>query len=167
MPDRTLPMAPPNNESKPMPKVAVMPASKLTTTGPAVSVPCIFSQQDSIAALLMGVPGNGTLTSFTDVFDPKTSDVPPEMVEQAAVNARQGAFLGSLCRWPPTARVVTRGEATGAEEVPERVPVQDVVEHGVGGAARGGRDLQMETLVVLLEVPELAGAGYVLVLPLA
>nr|CAB3492214.1 unnamed protein product [Digitaria exilis] len=144
-------MAPPN-ESKPTPT----PAPDLAAAAAADTTKCIFSLHDgelTIAAgdtsvtLLTGVPANVTLTPFADAFDhtKSSSSPPPELAEQAGRTLTAARFWASPRRRRPTGR---------------RAPT--------AWSGRRGRDLQMETQWVLLDVPELAGAGasYVLVLPL-
>jgi stachyose synthetase len=172
-------MAPPNNESKVAARAP--PASKLSTAGaeakpghaasPAAA-PCVFSLRDGeltvgeAAALLTGVPGNVTLTPFAEAFDPEASGAPRELVRQAAANARRGAFLGF------TAPAATDRAPCRVGRLPGPRRFLSVFRFktwwSTAWAGRRGRDLQMETQWVLLEVPELAGAGagYVLVLPL-
>ncbi|CAO2150089.1 unnamed protein product [Urochloa humidicola] len=178
-------MAPPNNE----PKVAATPTtSKLATTATAKSIPpaspstapCLFSLQDGkltvgsgnySTALLTDVPENVTLTPFAAAFDPNTAavqDAPRYFVEQAAANARRGAFLGF------TSPAATDRAPCRVGRLPGPRSFLSVFRFktwwSTAWAGRRGGDLQMETQWVLLEVPELAGAGagagYVLVLPL-
>ncbi|PAN43462.1 hypothetical protein PAHAL_8G237100 [Panicum hallii] len=171
-------MAPPN-ESKPTPKVAATPAPKLAANaakgGPASSsAPCLFSLQDgelsvgggNKAALLTGVPGNVTLTPFAEAFDPAASDAPRELAERAAANARRGAFLGFTLLAPASRAPYRVGRLAGPRRFLSVFRFKTW--WSTAWAGRRGRDLQMETQWVLLEVPELAGAGagYVLVLPL-
>ncbi|XP_062182807.1 stachyose synthase [Phragmites australis] len=166
-------MAPPN-ESKPTPEVATAP-KLATTTGTAspASVPSLFSLEDGEltvgggkATLLSGVPGSVTLTPFAAAFDPKTSDAPRDMVNQAMANAHRGAFLGFTVP-AATDRAPCR---VGRLARPRRFMsvFRFKTWWSTAWAGECGRDLQMETQWVLLEVPELAGAGagYVLVLPL-
>lgn len=170
-------MAPPN-ESKATPTAAAV----TTKRGPASSssTPCIFSLHDGeltvsggrgkkAVALLTGVPGNVTLTPFADAFDPDTSDAPPELVRQAVANARRGAFLGfTTSPAAATDRAACRvGQLAGGDRSFLSV-FRFKTWWTTAWTGRRGRDLQMETQWVLLDVPELAGAGagYVLVLPL-
>ncbi|KAG0530889.1 hypothetical protein BDA96_05G226000 [Sorghum bicolor] len=181
-------MAPPPNESKPTPKVAATAVPKLatTTTSPSssssASSPCIFSLRDgeltvgvgkgAAAALLTGVPGNVTLTPFAEAFDPTTttsssSDAPRELASQAAGNARRGAFLGFTLPSPASRAPCRVGSLPGPRRFLSVFRFKTW--WSTAWAGRRGRDLQMETQWVLLEVPELAGAGgpgYVFVLPL-
>ncbi|KAJ1276943.1 hypothetical protein BS78_05G255300 [Paspalum vaginatum] len=171
-------MAPPN-ESKPTPKVVSTTAAK---GGHATSpLPCLFSLEDGAltvgaggdaatkATLLTGVPGNVTLTPFAAAFDPlaPSSAHPRELVAQAAANACHGAFLGFTVPAPGTDRASCQ---VGRMPGPRRFlsVFRFKTWWSTEWASSRGRDLQMETQWVLLEVPELAdaGAGYVLVLPL-
>ena len=178
-------MAPPN-ESKATSKVAATPAPKLAAAAAATakgcpasssaSAPCLFSLQDGEltvgggnkqAALLTGVPGNVTLTPFAEAFDPAASDAPRALAERAAANARRGAFLGFTLPPPAASRAPCRvGRLAGPRRFLSVFRFKTWWSTAWAGAR--GRDLQMETQWVLLEVPELAGsgAGYVLVLPL-
>ena len=183
-------MAPPPNESKPTSKVAATAVPKLTTTtspsSSSASSPCIFSLRDgeltvgvgkgAAAALLTGVPGNVTLTPFAEAFvDPTTttssssssSDAPRELASQAAGNARRGAFLGFTLPSPASRAPCRVGTLPGPRRFLSVFRFKTW--WSTAWAGRRGRDLQMETQWVLLEVPELAGAGgpgYVFVLPL-
>ncbi|KAL6907824.1 hypothetical protein ACP4OV_001994 [Aristida adscensionis] len=178
-------MAPPNNEPKATPKVATAAAPKLAAAAPtatakasSASVPNAFSLKDgeltvgggkATATLLTGVPGNVTLTPFAAAFDPASSEAPPDMARRAmAASARRGAFLGFTAPAPADRAPCRVGTLAG----PRRF--QSVFRFktwwSTAWAGDRGRDLQMETQWVLLEVPELAGAGagagYVLLLPL-
>ncbi|CAL4915839.1 unnamed protein product [Urochloa decumbens] len=180
-------MAPPNNESKPTPKATATAAPKIATASATAakaspassSSPCLFSLKDgeltvgggeAKAALLTGVPGNVTLTPFAAAFDQAPPDTPRELVERAVANARRGAFLGFTL--PPEAAAATDRAACRVGRLPGPRDFLSVFRFktwwSTAWAGRRGRDLQMETQWVLLEVPELAGAGagYVLVLPL-
>ncbi|KAJ1276925.1 hypothetical protein BS78_05G254000, partial [Paspalum vaginatum] len=119
--------------------------------------------------LLTGVPGNVTLTPFAAAFDLRTSstDAPRELVNQAAANASRGAFLGFTAPAPGTDRAACQvGRLPGPRRFLSVFRFKTWWSTAWAGVR--GRDLQMETQWVLLEVPELAGsgAGYVLVLPL-
>ena len=176
-------MAPPNESKQPTPKVAAAPAPKLTAAATSAkrgaasassSAPCVFSLQDGEltvggggdkAALLTGVPGNVTLTPFAEAFDAAaaSSDAPRELAERAAANARRGAFLGFTL--PAASRAPCRvGRLAGPRRFLSVFRFKTW--WSTAWAGRRSRDLQMETQWVLLEVPELtgAGAGYVLVL---
>ncbi|KAJ1256605.1 hypothetical protein BS78_K341600 [Paspalum vaginatum] len=168
-------MAPPN-ESKPTPKVVSTTAAKGGPT--TLSPPCLLSLQDGAltvgagdakATLLTGVPGNVTLTPFAAAFDPlaPSSDTPRELVTKAAANACRGAFLGFTVPAPGTDRASCQvGRLPGSRRFLSVFRFKTWWSTAWAGAR--GRDLQMETQWVLLEVPELAGAGagYVLVLSL-
>ena len=179
-------MAPPNESKQPTPKVAATPASKLTAAATSAkrgavsassSAPCVFSLQDGEltvggggdkAALLTGVLGNVTLTPFAEAFDPAAaaSDAPRELTERAAANARRGAFLGFTLPAPASRAPCRVGRLAGPRRFLSVFRFKTW--WSTAWAGRRGRDLQMETQWVLLEVPELtgSGAGYVLVLPL-
>nr|CAB3490538.1 unnamed protein product [Digitaria exilis] len=177
-------MAPPN-ESKPTttpsPKLAASVAAAADTSkrGPpsSSSTPCIFSLHDgdltvgvdnkAAVALLTGVPANVTLTPFAEAFVPDTpGGAPPELAEKAAANSHRGAFLGFTSPAATDRASCTVGHLAGDRRF------QSVFRFktwwSTAWSGRRGRDLQMETQWVLLDVPELAGAGagYVLVLPL-
>jgi len=182
-------MAPPN-ESKLTPKVAATDAAapKLTTTGTTAAAkagtssssgsPCLFSLRDGeltvgvgagkTAALLTGVPGNVTLTPFAEAFDPTkaSSDAPRDLACQAAANASRGAFLGFTFPVAASRAPCRVGRLPGPRRFLSVFRFKTW--WSTAWAGRRGRDLQMETQWVLLEVPELAGAGagYVFVLPL-
>jgi len=179
-------MAPPNESKQPTRKVAATPAPKLTAAATSAkrgaasassSAPCVFSLQDGEltvggggdkAALLTGVLGNVTLTPFAEAFDPAaSSDAPQALAERAAANARRGAFLGFTL--PAAAPAASRAPCrVGRLAGPRRFlsVFRFKTWWSTAWAGARGRDLQMETQWVLLEVPELAGAGagYVLVL---
>ncbi|CAD6255816.1 unnamed protein product [Miscanthus lutarioriparius] len=165
-------MAPPN-EPKPTPNTASSSAS-----------PCLFSLRDgeltvggggndgskAAAALLTGVPGNVTLTPFAEAFDPTTkaaSDAPEELARQAASNAHRGAFLGFALPAAASRAPCSVGRLPGPRRFLSVFRFKTC--WSTAWAGRRGRDSQMETQWVLLEVQELAGAagaGYVFVLPL-
>ncbi|CAL4990655.1 unnamed protein product [Urochloa decumbens] len=111
------------------------------------------------------------LTPFAAAFDPNSSsDAPPELVERAVANAWHGAFLGFTL--PAAAAAATDRAACRVGRLPGPRDFLSVFRFktwwSTAWARRRGQDLQMETRWVLLDVPELAGAGagYVLVLPL-
>jgi stachyose synthetase len=173
-------MAPPN-EPKPTPKLTTTGTAATTKAGPSSNVsPCLFSMRDgeltvggdngkTAAALLTGVPGNVMLTPLAEAFDPiskASSDAPRELASQAASNARGGAFLGFTLPAAASRAPCRVGRLPGPRRFLSVFRFKTC--WSTAWAGRRGRDLQMETQWVLLEVPELAGAGagYVFVLPL-
>ena len=166
------------NESKPTPKLAAAATAKAKVGPASSSASCLFSLQDGEltvggggnkqAALLTGVPGSVTLTPFAEAFDPAAAaaDAPRELAERAAANARRGAFLGFTLPAPAPAAPCRVGRLAGPRRFLSVFRFKTW--WSTAWAGRRGRDLQMETQWLLLEVPELAGsgAGYVLVLPL-
>ncbi|KAL6654288.1 hypothetical protein ACP70R_007753 [Stipagrostis hirtigluma subsp. patula] len=167
-------MAPPN-ESKATPKVATTATPKLAAAakaGPS-SADSVFSLKDGEltvgggkATLLSGVPGNVTLTPFAAAFDPSSSDAPRDMVKRAAAGAHRGAFLGFTAPAAADRAPCRVGTLAGPRRFLSVFRFKTW--WSTAWAGERGRDLQMETQWVLLEVPELAGAGagYVLLLPL-